>query len=346
MAVLCLAALLVTLLLGGCASPVGTVEVKATNTPEIGAVKLTDTPSPAPPTATPLPPTFTPLPPTLTPLPPTPTALPIVEFTEFYVPDGDRTQVLTVYLPGEGNGPFPTILAIHGGCFYTESKQNYQRYASYFTGLGYALVAMDYRLVPYYKYPAQVQDSFCALAWIHASADTYGFDTEHIAAIGESAGGYLVSMLGTVDAPTPYLEGCPYTLPEKHWIHGVIPVYGLFDLTTTDGYAEDVVKQCNEPFLDTPINEASPEFLAEVSPLSQVNGDEPPFLLIHGRSDPFIPAWMAEDFAAKLKEAGGEADILLVEAGHGYFTDDPLATDANVQTREAITAFLAKLFAK
>ncbi len=332
-------------LLSGCAQVKG-VEVMMTDMPQVTVVEPTATPSPIPPSTTPSPvlPTVTPSPPTATPLPPTPTVLPIVKFNKPYVPDGYRNHILTVYLPGEGNGPFPTILAIHGGCFQAESKRNYQRYASYFTGLGYALVAIDYRLAPTFTYPAQVQDSFCALAWIHANAATYGFDTEHIAAIGESAGGYLVAMLGTVDDPASYLEGCPNTLPGTNWIHGILPVYGLFDLTSTKGYASDVVHGCTEPYLGTKINEAAPEFLAEVSPLSWVNGNEPPFLLIHGRSDPFIPAWMAEDFAAKLKAAGGEAEVLLVEAGHGYFTDDPLTTDANVKTQEAISAFLKEVF--
>jgi acetyl esterase/lipase len=279
-------------------------------------------------------------------LPPTPTELPWTQFTESYVPDGDSRQKLEVYLPKEGDGPFPTILAIHGGCFRAESRSNYHRYASFFNELGYALVSTDYRLAPRFTYPAQVQDSFCALAWIHANADTYGFDTERIAAIGESAGGYLVSMLGTVDDPVLYLEGCPYALPETNWIQGVMAVYGLFDLTTTEGYAEFAVKDCTEPYLGTKVSDASEEFLAEVSPIFWVNGNELPFLIIHGLSDSLIPSWMAEDFASKLEEEGGKAELLLLEAGHGYFTDFPLSYEPNVQTREAITAFLAGLFGK
>ncbi|HOU12827.1 MAG TPA: alpha/beta hydrolase [Anaerolineae bacterium] len=278
---------------------------------------------------------------------PTPTELPWIQFTEFYVPGGDSWQKLEVYLPREGDGPFPTILAIHGGGFQAETRSNYHRYASYFNGLGYALVSIDYRLLPRFRYPAQVQDSFCALAWVHANADKYGFDTERIVAIGESAGGYLVSMLGTVDDPAPYLEGCPYTLPETNWIHGVIPVYGMFDLRTEEGYEPLVVRNCTEPYLGTKISEASAEFLAEVSPISWVNGNEPPFLIVHGLQDNYISSKMADDFAAKLEEAGGNVELLLLEIGqHGFFTDFPLSSPTNVQTREAITTFLTALFEK
>ncbi len=345
---LLIAVLLAAVLMAGCTSQASIAEVKATDTPPVNIVEPTVTSSPIPPSATPtlLPPTATlsPIPPTATPLPPTPTELPWIEFTEFYVPGGDTWQKLEVYLPREGDGPFPTILAIHGGGFQAETRFNYHRYASYFNALGYALVSADYRLLPRFTYPAQVQDSFCALAWIHANADTYGFDTEHIVAIGESAGGYLVAMLGTVDDPSLYLEGCPNTLPKTNWIHGIVPVYGMFDLTSEEGYEPLLVRNCTEPYLGTKVSDASAEFLAEVSPISWVNGNEPPFLIVHGLQDHYIYSWMAEDFASKLKEEGGEVELLLLETGeHGFFTDSPFSFSSNVQTQEALTAFLTAL---
>ncbi len=336
--VLWLAVLLAAVLMTGCASQASIAEVKATDTPPVVAVEPTAAPTPVPPTAA-----------------PSPTVKPKADWTSYtavpnaevqYVDDGARRHRLDVYLPKEGEGPFPTVLAIHGGGFQAESKYNYSRYASYFTSLGYALVATNYRFVPMNTYPAQVQDAFCALAWIHANAATYGFDTEHIAAIGESAGGYLVAMLGTVDDPTPYLEGCPSALPEKDWIQGVIPIYGLFDYTNLTDYPEAGVQGCLEPYLGTTIGEASADFLKEVSPISWVNGNEPPFLITYALSDTLIPMQASEAFAAKLEEAGGDVTLKLMEAWHGHFTDDPLTTDANVQTQEAIAAFLTKVFGK
>ena len=59
-----------------------------------------------------------------------------------------------------------------------------------------------------------------------------------------------------------------------------------------------------------------------------------------------IPVQMVEDVATDLEAAGGEAEVVFVQAGHGYFTDATLMSKANVQTQEAITAFLADLFGK
>jgi acetyl esterase/lipase len=263
-----------------------------------------------------------------------------------YVPGGSVDQELDIYFPTEGDGPFPVVLAIHGGGFRWETKTNYLRYASFFNGLGYALVSIDYRLAPSFTYPAQVQDSFCALAWIYASAATYGFDTERIVAVGESAGGYLVAMLGAVDTPSLYMEGCPYALPETNWIHGIVPFYGAFDLTNTEGVSDWVVQECLEPYMGTTLSDAPAELLTEASPISWVDGSEPPFLVVHDLSDTLILSWTAEGFASKLEEAGTETELLLVEAEHGYVTDDPLWSDANIQTQEAVAAFLKAVFGK
>jgi acetyl esterase/lipase len=275
-----------------------------------------------------------------------PTELPRIERNVPYVPDGNVYHKLDVYLPEEGDGPFPTILAIYGGGFVEkwQSKLNYQRHASYFNELGYALVPIDYRLAPASSYPKQVQDSFCALAWVHANAATYGFDTERIIAMGDSSGGYLVAMLGTVDTPSLYMEGCPHALPETNWIQGIVSFYGPFDLTSTDGYPDWVVHQYLEPYLGTTFGDAPAELLAEMSPMSWVDGSEPPFLLIHGLSDTLVPAWMAEDFASALEEAGVEVELLLLQDYHGFFTEQSLSAPVNVKSLEAIEAFLVALF--
>ncbi len=301
-------------------------------------------------------PTPSPLPPTTIPLPTTPIELCRTDFDGYqsrlardisYVPDGNSYQKLDVYLPTEGEGPFPTVLAIHGGCFQGGNKNSYLKYASFFNKLGYALVSIDYRLAPRFTYPVQVQDSFCALAWIHANAATYGFDTERIIAMGDSAGGYLVAMLGTVETPSLYMEGCPHTLPETDWVHGIIPFYGLFNLTSTDGYTDWVVHKCLEPYLGTPFSDIPAELLTEMSPISWVNGSEPPFLLIHGLSDTYLPASVSEDFALALEEVGAEVELLLIEGlrgSHGFITSQSLSSPGNVQSLEAIETFRETLF--
>jgi hypothetical protein len=79
---------------------------------------------------------------------------------------------------------------------------------------GYAVVAVNYRLSWEAKFPALVHDAKAAVRWIRANARGYGFDPERIAVWGGSAGGYLVSMLGT-SAGVPELEDLSLGNPEQ-----------------------------------------------------------------------------------------------------------------------------------
>jgi acetyl esterase/lipase len=231
-------------------------------------------------------------------------------------------------------------LAIHGGGFRARSKTLYSRLAGHLNELGYAVVSTDYRLTPSYSHPAQVEDVFCALAWVHANHATYGFDNEHIIVMGDSSGGYLAAMLGTVDPPSLYLENCPHALPASDWIQGVVVFYGFYDFTSIDGYRREEVVGYLQPFWGAEYSEIPPETLAEMSPMSWVDGSEPPFLLIHGTSDTSIPSWMSEKFAAELDDAGVDVELLLVDAKHAFILK-PLSSPENVQSLAAIEAFLS-----
>ena len=309
------------LLISGCAAP----EQRAAPVPTTALPK---------PMATSIPPSET----------PTPELSELPWFSVSYITDGNPRQKLDVHFPEVGEGPFPTIFAIHGGGFIGGNKNAYYKDASYFNELGYAFVSIDYRLAPDFNYPAQVEDSFCALAWVHANAATYRFDTERIIVMGDSAGGYLAAMLGSVDRPGIYLEGCPHLLPQTDWIQAVLVLYGIYDFTSIDGYRDDAITNNFEPLWGSTFSDVPAETLAEMSPISWVDGSEPPFLIIHGTLDTLIPSWMSEDFASALEESGAAVELLLVEAGHGFGIYQNPSSSTNVQTLETIEAFLAALF--
>jgi carboxylesterase type B len=56
-------------------------------------------------------------------------------------------QCLDIYLPDEGEGPFPVIAVIHGGAFMMGNKRDVQQLPM-LEGLkrGYAVVCIEYRL--------------------------------------------------------------------------------------------------------------------------------------------------------------------------------------------------------
>src|SRR5512139_2445691 len=80
-----------------------------------------------------------------------------------------EAQKLDIYLPDEGDGPFPVVFHIHGGGFAIGDKRD-MHVAGYFRGLqkGYAVVSANYRLSCEAIFPSGLQDLKAAIRWIRA----------------------------------------------------------------------------------------------------------------------------------------------------------------------------------
>jgi len=254
-----------------------------------------------------------------------------------YFPDGDSLQVMDITLPNRTDKTIPVILAMHGG---GGDKAEFKAWAKYFAELGFATVSINFRGMPDRDmspqkslYPASVKDTFCALAWICANADTYRFDLQRVAALGFSLGGTLAAMLGTVDDRTPYLKDCPYTLSDEQKLKAVVTVSAIFDykLPMNTG-----VEQYASAYLGAD-RQSNPQLWTEASPINYVNGNEPPFLLLHGQSDKSIDVNQPDAFVAALQKANESVDFRLLPGGH-------MAVIRNPEAYQIAGDFLKKVF--
>ncbi len=304
--------LIAVMLIAGC-SPITPVPTEASLPID------TLTPSPVPPTATLIPPTNTPAPtPTRTLAPPVETIRDIP-----YVPGGATQQVLDLYLPPGATEPFPTVLLLHGG---GGSKRDLASLAASLARQGYAAVALNFREYPRDTYPAAVQDAFCGLGWLYANAETYHLDPQRFFSLGHSFGGTLASMLGVVDDPTLFLAGCPYSLPETGLVRGVIAYTGLFDYVHLPSVGE--LNDYASNYLGSS-RAAAPEIWTQASPLTWIDGSEPPFLIIHGEADRSIPIEQSQNFAAALQAAGVQTELMLIpDATHAGIISSQVTLDA------------------
>ncbi len=62
-------------------------------------------------------------------------------------------------------------------------------------GADVVVVALDYRLAPEHRYPAQLHDSLSLLDWVLAEGASNGIDTARLIAGGDSAGGQMTASL-------------------------------------------------------------------------------------------------------------------------------------------------------
>lgn len=274
---------------------------------------------------------------------PTPTQIPIKEFESIQYSEENPFQNLDIYLPVDTDKPFPTILAIHGGGFVARSKSLNKLIARHYARQGYAFVPINYRLAPKDSYPAQVEDSFCALAWLHAHQDEFGFDPNRVIVTGGSAGGYLAAMLGTIEDPNIYLKDCPNEYPSGGAIQVIVIYYGLYDFTSIDDYPDK--GSGLTPFWGAEYEDIPIEKLEEMSPIKHIDGSEPPFIILHGTADASVPSVMSERFAEALEQAGIDVElVLLPDVGHAFELTS-LTGEEMTQSLSKVETFLDRVLA-
>lgn len=114
----------------------------------------------------------------------------------------DRELLLDAYVP-EKKESSPAVLVVHGGAWRSGNRRQLKGYAQSLAKMGFVCFAIDYRLAPQHKWPAQIDDCRTAVKWIRKNAKKYNVDSKKLGAIGYSAGGHLVSLLGTTgEAPS------------------------------------------------------------------------------------------------------------------------------------------------
>jgi acetyl esterase/lipase len=220
----------------------------------------------------------------------------------FAAPQGHRLHV-DLYVP-KTSRPAPVVLWIFGGSW----KKGYKGYHVNLRDLpqaGIALAAIQYRLSGEATYPAQLEDCEAAVTWLRAHGAKYGLDPNKIGVSGESAGGHLAALLGTV-------EGAPR-------VRAVCALYPPTDLVAIGReYASPKRESDIERLLGGPIEQKLAAAKAG-SPVDHVSASSPPFLLFHGAQDTLVPVEQSRELDRQLHAAGVESRLVLVPGkGHWF----------------------------
>ena len=110
-----------------------------------------------------------------------------------YIGDYHPMHVMNLYYPAawDGRGQLPAIIYIHGGGWLYGTADDSERYLGWLAAQGYAVMAMNYRLLRETDLQGVVSDIFTALHWLAAYGPERGFDLEKVLLCGDSAGGHL-----------------------------------------------------------------------------------------------------------------------------------------------------------
>ena len=100
-----------------------------------------------------------------------------------------------VYTP-VGGGPHPIVVFFHGGGWVICSLDTHDNLArSICRDADTIVVSVDYRMAPEHRFPVAARDSFAALQWVAANADSIRGDAGRLAVCGDSAGGNLSAVV-------------------------------------------------------------------------------------------------------------------------------------------------------
>ncbi len=266
------------------------------------------------------------------------------------------SQTLDIYLPPGATGPVPLVVLIHGGAFKMGDAAMEAGDAAAILAKGYAAASVNYRLSGEATFPAGVQDVKAAIRFLRANASKYGFDPDKFAVWGESAGGYLASMVGaTGDQTTIFDDASLGNAGVSSAVSAVVDWYGPTDFGQMDAeFAASSPAACNGQ-VQTHDDASSPESawlgaalptipdtVKQASVLTYVATATklPVYSIAHGDSDCQVPNQQSKILADAVTAKAGTATFTLVPgAAHG----DPAITSA--QTPVAL-AVLASVFGK
>ena len=240
-----------------------------------------------------------------------------------YADDTLVSHRLDIYLPKVTKPHYPAVIVVYGSAFFGNDMKQiaYKTLGAPLLNSGFAVITVNHRSSRDAIFPAQIQDLKAAVRFIKANGDKFQIDTSFIGITGYSSGGHLSAMMGT-SGSVAQLEGQVgnYTSYSSS-VNAVVDWFGPTDFQSMDSCGSEMVHDAPDSpesiLIGGPIQD-NDERCALANPISYIDSDDPPFLILHGDTDPLVPHCQSEKLFQGLQDAGVSSQFILVpQAGHG-----------------------------
>lgn len=265
-----------------------------------------------------------------TPTPDHPGKFELCQGVEFAQHDG-VSLAGDMYIP-HGAGPFPAIIAIHGGGWQVGGPFAYAYWGPWLAARGYVVFAVTYRLsAPGRKtFPEALHDVRAAVQFTRGRAADFKIDAERIALMGDSAGGHLATLVALA-GDHPHFAGAyaqdPHATVSTR-VKAVVPIYGVFDLLAQ--WQHDIEVRTRDMITERLMGFAAIDdkrAYFDASPLAWVSGrnNATAFLVVWGTRDDTVDyRSQSEVFLRALKQAGHFARPVVLEGAAHFWVVDPV----------------------
>ena len=210
----------------------------------------------------------------------------------------------------------PVVIYLHGGAWRNGSHLNLTAGAWNLARRGYAVASVEFRGSDEAIFPAPLDDCRAAISWIKKNAAPYSLDTKRLGVYGVSTGGHLAALLALTSSSigAAAIESAPT------------------DLASLNQGARLDWNAPNSPlskFLGGTLAQKS-ALARRASPLFYADETAPPFLILHGDADEFVPIAQSEKLYQKLKAAGTSVDFQVFAGEAHGLKGARAAADASV----------------
>ncbi len=216
-----------------------------------------------------------------------------------------------LYRPA-GEGPFPTLVYVHGGGYVIGDLDTHdQTCRSFCSGAEVVVLSLDYRLAPEAPFPAAVEDTLQAVTWAADHLADLG-GNEVLAVAGDSAGGNLsaVAAQHLREQISAQVLLYPATHLAGEYASRTENAEGYFlDMATMLWFTEHYLGVSDPAGIDLDDARHSP-LLGDLAGLA-------PALVVTAEYDPLRDE--GEAYAAALSEAGVAVDVVRYDGlVHGF----------------------------
>ncbi len=237
------------------------------------------------------------------------------------------SQKLDLYLPPEGDGPFPTIIFIHGGAFILGDKRDNQLLQAIDgIGCGYAVASVEYRLGLEAQYPAALFDVKASVRFLRANASKYMLDGDRFALCGDSAGGHYAVMAAATQGNFAFEDLSQGNAAYSSMVQAVASRFGPYDFTLESELARRDPPTADPYFPDIEMkllgahSEEITGLMHFTNPLNFITRDFPPVFIEHGTDDIIVPVIHSRMLEEKVRSicGAGRAELVIRDGyNHG-----------------------------
>ncbi|SFT53009.1 Acetyl esterase/lipase [Kosakonia arachidis] len=224
----------------------------------------------------------------------------------------------------------PALIYFPGGGFISTDYDQFIEMRMALAEAGFVVAAAEYRVVPD-TFPAPLEDGKAAVRYLREHAKAYNIDPQRIGVLGDSAGGWMAQMLGTTNNIKTFDTGD--NLDQSSAVQAVATLYGISNLLNIgEGFPEEIQRVHYSPSVTESLLvngvafshfpgatiDSDKQKALNASPMGNISGNEPPFLIMHGSADTLVSPVQSAQLYNALKEKHDKVKyILLNGAEHG-----------------------------